>query len=763
MPTAEQAKHLGKRVIGYQDDVPPAIDTVDWLKASAGNPMQSVTRYVTSLFPILSWLPRYNLGWFYGDVVAGITVGMVLVPQGMSYAQIATLSPEYGLYSSFVGVLIYCIFATSKDVSIGPVAVMSLTVAQIIREVDAAAPGVFSGAQVGNTLSFICGFIVLAIGMLRLGWLIEFIPAPAVAGFMTGSAISIATSQLPGLFGLSGFDTRAATYHVIIDCLKHLPKTKMDAAFGLPALVFLYAVRFGCEKLSKRCPRFGRVIFFISVLRNAFVILVLTIASWLYTRHRLGPNQDASLSPIKILGEVPRGFQHLGRPDIDPELLKVLASELPVATIILLLEHVAIAKSFGRINGYKINPNQELIAIGVTNTVGSCFGAYPATGSFSRSALTAKCGVRTPASGLASALVVLVALYGLTPAFFWIPSAALSAVIIHAVADLVTSPAQVYQYWRISPVEFVIWVAAVLCTIFATIEDGIYVAICASLAFLLIRVAHPRGKFLGKVTLRSDSDADENRDVYVSLADDGIKNPAVYVSPPAPGVIVYRFEESYLYPNQHIFNSALVDYVQETTRRGKDLSTVSYADRPWNDPGPKNGSTSADDKKLPLLRAIVLDFSSISHIDTTAVQTLIDTRAEIERWTDSPVEFHFATITSPWVRRALIAGGFGFSHDGAHVPHEIAPVVPYRDNESRTETLTYGKDDLESGGKNGKSIGEITEVPVSPSGKSSVTSSYEAVMRADTPFFHVDLTAAIRAAERTAERANAIEDATAVI
>ena len=116
---------------------------------------------------------------------------------------------------------------------------------------------------------------------------------------------------------------------------------------------------------------------------------------------------------------------------------------------------------------------------------------------------------------------------------------------------------------------------------------------------------------MGKVTLRSDSDGDENRDVYVSLADDGIKNPAVYVSPPAPGVIVYRFEESYLYPNQHIFNSALVDYVQETTRRGKDLSTVSYADRPWNDPGPKNGSTSAVDKKLPLLRAIVLDFSSM--------------------------------------------------------------------------------------------------------------------------------------------------------
>ena len=152
-------------------------------------------------------------------------------------------------------------------------------------------------------------------------------------------------------------------------------------------------------------------------------------------------------------------------------------------------------------NGYKINPNQELIAIGVTNTIGTIFGAYPATGSFSRSALQSKSGALSPASGLFSAVVVIVALYGLTPAFFWIPSAGLSAVIIHAVADLVASPEQVYSFWRVSPVEFVIWFASVLVTVFATIEDGIYTSIAASLALLLVRVARPRGHFLGRVTL----------------------------------------------------------------------------------------------------------------------------------------------------------------------------------------------------------------------------------------------------------------------
>ncbi|TRM58068.1 sulfate permease [Schizophyllum amplum] len=718
MPSTESAKKFGKRVIAYPEEAVPVISTTDWFRERSFDPRVAVVDYLSSLFPIFGWISRYNLGWLSGDVIAGLTVGMVLVPQGMSYAQIATLSPEYGLYSSFVGVLIYCLFATSKDVSIGPVAVMSLTVSQIINSVESAHPGRWEAPLIATTVAFVCGFIVLGIGLLRLGWIVDFIPAPAISGFMTGSAISIVAGQVPALMGISGFDTRASTYKVIINTLKHLPSTSMDAAFGLPALVFLYGFRIICDKLSKRYPKHSRLLFFASVLRNAVTILVLTIAAWLYCRH----NKDAAGSyPIKILKDVPSGFQHIGQPVIDKDLISALAGELPVATIILLLEHIAISKSFGRVNGYKINPNQELIAIGVTNLVGSCFNAYPATGSFSRSALKSKCGVRTPAAGIITAVVVLVALYGLTPAFFWIPSAALSAVIIHAVADLVASPAQVYSYWRVAPLEFVIWLAAVLITIFTTIENGIYASICASLALLLIRVAHPRGKFLGKVVLRRGSSlpspgksfsssqtasvrsgydgGEYEREVFVPLS-----QANVGVIPPAPGVVIYRFEESYLYPNSAVMNERIVDYVRAHTRRGKDLSTVSMADRPWNDPGTRKGSSAEEEQRrneaLPLLRAVVLDFSSISHIDTTAVQSLIDTRNEIERWTDAPVEFHFASILSPWIRRALVAGGFGFvanAHDAGR-SHEVAPVVPYRDGlrEGDPETSPQLHHDLES-------------------------------------------------------------------
>ncbi|KAJ7273488.1 sulfate permease [Mycena haematopus] len=738
----ETAKRLAKRVVAYPENSVPYVSSREYLGRFVQDPRRPAINYVLSLFPILTWITRYNLGWAWGDFISGLTVGMVLVPQGMSYAQIATLPVQYGLYSSFVGVVIYCLFATSKDVSIGPVAVVSLIMSQIIGRVTAAHPHRWEGPEIATTVAFICGFIVLGVGLLRIGWIIEFIPAVAVSGYMTGSAISIAAGQVPGLMGITGFNTRAATYQVIINTLKGLPRTTLDAAWGLTSLFALYAIRILCDYFGKRYPRRARTFFFISVIRNAFVILVMTIAAWLYCRHR---RSAKGTYPIKILQTVPRGFQDVRQPTIERALVTALAGELPVATIVLLLEHIAISKSFGRLNGYTINPNQELIAIGVTNTVGSCFGAYPATGSFSRSALKSKSGVRTPLAGLVTGIVVLVALYGLTPAFFWIPNATLSAVIIHAVADLVASPAQVYSYWRVSPLECVIWFAAVLTTVFSTVENGIYVSICTSVGLLLIRIAHPRGAFLGKVTVRGNrADSKESRDVFVPLTKNGITNPHIQIDPPSPGVIIYRHEESAIFPNASQLNAELVGYVKKHMRRGKDMSNIPASERPWNDPGPSRHGADADqivNDKLPDLHAIVIDLSAISHVDVTAVQALIDTRNEVERWADHPVEFHFATLLSPWIRRALIAGGFGTGVPSSRAPREIAKVVPYRELQDSTPAELHQLErdsDVEAGDKSSK----VLESP-----DLSSLEGYAPVIETDTPFFHLDLAAAVRAAE----------------
>ncbi|THH33909.1 hypothetical protein EUX98_g308 [Antrodiella citrinella] len=738
-------KSWGKNVIGYRPFV-PVVGVKHWVTSLSDDPKREVRDYFTGLFPILQWITRYNFGWLYGDVVAGLTVGIVVVPQSMSYAQIATLPPQYGLYSAFVGVLIYCLFATSKDVSIGPVAVMSLTTSQIIAHVQATHPGEWGSPQIATTVSFICGIIVFGIGILRLGWIVEFIPAPAVSGFMTGSALNIAVGQVPGLMGITGFDTRAATYKVLINTLKGLPNTQLDAAWGLTGLFALYAIRMTMDWLTKRYPRRERLWFFISVFRHAFVILILTLAAYLYCHPR---KSRSGKYPIKLLLTVPRGFQHVGPFHLDTKLLTALASKIPVATIILLLEHIAISKSFGRVNGYKINPNQELIAIGVTNLIGTVFNAYPATGSFSRSALKSKSGVRTPLAGVLTAVVVIVALYGLTAAFFWIPTAGLSAIIIHAVADLVAKPSQTYSFWRVSPLEFLIFLAAVLVTVFSTIENGIYTSIAASAALLLVRIARPRGYFLGKVTLHlkkgdKKSEPLESRDIYVPLTPKKtLMNPDIKVTPPTPGVVVYRLEESFIYPNSSRVNFTIVDYVRAHMRRGIDMSKVKLSDRSWNDPGPRPGhDENAENMKRPILRAIVFDFSSVSQIDTTGIQALIDTRNEVERWADGVVEFHFATILSPWVRRALIAGGFGIG-EPSHFPMEIASVVPYRD--LQLITALEKKSDIE-------------ESPVigseRPSGSGSGSGNGdEPVALEDTPYFHLDIVQAVRAAESSARHA----------
>ena len=489
-------------------------------------------------------------------------------------------------------------------------------------------------------------------------------------------------------------NTRASTYQVIINTLKHLPDTQRDAAFGLSGLFFLYAVRSICrhiEAKSKR-PLVKRIAFFASTLRSAFVIIFLTVFAWVYLR---GIEVESSKDyPIAILGTVPAGFQEMGPPVVDATLIGLIGPLIPVSTIILLLEHIAIAKSFGRINNYTPNANQELIAMGVTNTLGTLFAAYPATGSFSRTAIKSKAGVRTPLAGWFTAICVIIALYGLTDAFYWIPNAALSAVIIHAVGDLIASPPQVYSFWKVNPIEAIIWFGAVLATIFATIEIGIYVAVAASAVLLLFRIARPTGYFLGRVRVVPDSYNDAGigsmgRDVYIPLTSDGVTNPWVKVEPAPPGVIIYKMNESFLFPNASYYSDVILEYAKANTRRGVPMSLLSQGARPWNDPGPSrwgrkkdddSTDASSDDKgsvegEKPILRAVVLDFSSVSNIDTTSVQNLVDLRRALERYADREVEFHFATILSPWIKRALVAGGFGTGAPVQARPLEIAPVV----------------------------------------------------------------------------------------
>lgn len=479
------------------------VTPLDYVKNVTKSPVKRSKDYLISLFPILQWGPYYpfNPSWFISDFITGVTVATVLVPQAMSYATLATLPPEYGLYSSFMGMICYTFFGTSKDISVGPVAVMSLEVSKIISRVQEHTGGEYSAPQIATCVALICGAISLGVGLLRLGFIVELIPLPAVMAFTTGSAFSIICGQLPGLMGYNSLvNTRQATYKVVIEFLQHLPDTKVDAAFGLVSLFILYSWKFIGNWLMKKYPTRSLAITYFLNLRNSIVIIFATLISFLIIRAAPGGLSNKShFRDFKVVGKINEGLDHVAVFTPPKGLVSAIASELPVATIVLVLEHISIAKSFGRVNDYKINPNQEFIAIGVANMVGSFFNAYPTTGSFSRTALSAKCGVKTPFASTIAGCCVLIAIFCFTDAFFYIPKAALCAIIIHCVSDLLSSYQLTWRLYLASPIDCIIFIVGVFVAVFSSIENGIYWAMCASAALILWRMCWANGSFMGRI------------------------------------------------------------------------------------------------------------------------------------------------------------------------------------------------------------------------------------------------------------------------
>ncbi|KAG0650872.1 Sulfate permease II [Hyphodiscus hymeniophilus] len=762
--------------------------TEEWIVGMLPNG-HDVVHYFRSLFPFLNWIGRYNLQWFIGDLVAGITIGAVVVPQGMAYAVLADLPPQYGLYTSFMGVLVYWFFATSKDITIGPVAVASTLTGQILIRAAKTHPDV-PGHVIASALAVIAGCVIIFLGLIRWGWIVDLISLTSIAAFMTGSALNIAVGQVPTMMGITGFDTRAPTYKVVINILKHLGRTNLDAAMGLTALFLLYAIRLSCKYAAKKWPRRQKAFFFIATLRTAFVILLYTMISWLVNRHH-------RKKPLfKILKTVPRGFKAAAAPTINTNIIKIFANDLPSVIIVLLIEHIAISKSFGRVNNYIINPSQELVAIGITNILGPFLGAYPATGSFSRTAIKSKAGVRTPFAGFITALVVLLAIYALTAVFFYIPSASLSAVIIHAVGDLITSPNTVYQFWRVSPLEVPIFFAGVIVTVFSSIENGIYTTICVNFALLVYRILRAQGRFLGKVRIHSlagdqiigeetrglnsgslpNPDASTKgsqdaltRNIFLPLDHHDGSNPDLNIQKPYPGIFIYRFSEGFNFPNANHYLDHLTNTIFAETRRTNLSHYPRPGDRPWNDPGPRRGKAPDDHPDRPALKAIILDFSSVNNVDITSVQQLIDVRNQLDRYASpSLVDWHFSSINNRWAKRALVAAGFGYptvQEDDLHRWKPIFSVSEIGGSDSAAETAELAANEKTlhkqrtRGHQNGDGIRSDSDSGLSSdlkgTGKSGVRTAVVAGL--NRPLFHIDLTSALQSAIANVEARDAVE------
>lgn len=616
--------------------------------------LPAVQRYLSKLFPLIHWLPKYSLIWLYNDFIAGISVGFCLVPQSMSYAKLAGLPVEYGLYSAFIGAFFYSLFASSKDVCIGPVAVASMQTAKAIHNVANELGDKYTESMapiIATQLALYCGAIAAGIGFLRLGFLAEFISSVAITGFVTGSAINICWGQVPGLLGYNKkVNSKTSTYKVVINTLKHLPDGNINAVFGVVPLAILLFIKWFCSKKApqilakkthwskKRHQVVKQILFYVNNLRIALVIIVFTLISWGEWRH------NKHSKAIKKIGDVPSGFKHVGVMKYDKDLAPKIAKQIPATVIVLVLEHISISKAFGRVSDYRIDPNQEILSIGVSNLIGTFFNAYPATGSFSRSSLKHKCNVSTPISGFFTGACVILALYCFTKAFYFIPSATLCAVIISAVFDLVASYKTTWFFYKTAPLDFVGFLATVLITVFSSLDNGIYFAMCWSAAILLVKNAFPKGQFLGRVQIAEvikPNVVNENGVVFDPLENSGtdsltseesleegkkltsvtsverkasevsefyqgqqqIKfytkwvpfdnsyvreiNPEIDVLPPPEGVLVYRVNDNWNYLNCTRHYDIIFDKIAATYLKGKkiDADGNEFFEYKWNDAG----------------------------------------------------------------------------------------------------------------------------------------------------------------------------------
>lgn len=495
-----------------------------------------------------------------------------------------------------------------------------------------------------------------------------------------------------------------------------------------------------------------------------------------------------------------KGFQNIGVPKLTTELISDFVPYLPATVIVLLVEHMAISKSFGRVNNYTIDPSQEMVAIGMANLVGPFLGAYPATGSFSRTAIQSKAGVRTPAAGIITGLVVLLATYLLTAVFFYIPSAALAAVIIHAVGDLVTPPNTIYQFWRVSPIEVFIFFTGVTVSVFAQIEDGLYATVLLSGAVFIYRILKAKGRFLGKVKVHSvigdhvigddhrkvvgeygtieDSDVSA-RNVFLPLGHGDGSNPEVEVDHPYPGIFIYRFSEGFNYPNANSSLDYLTDFIQSNTQRSSPEAFERPGDRPWNNPGPRKSAkrpvNSDPDSALLTLKAVILDFSSVNNVDITSIQRLIDIRNQLDSYASPDgVDWHFACINNRWSKRALVSAGFG-------VPYKPNEGTAHRRWKSIFSVAEIGGKDSAAAISQETDLHELTPKHTDNTDEEPLIGGFSSVKSygsmssgdlekqkrrgavvhgLDKPLFHVDLTSALQNAitnveERTISRETA--------
>ena len=444
--------------------------------------MKNIRRFI----PAIDWLRDYGPGPFQGDLLAAVIVTIMLIPQSLAYAMLAGLPPEMGLYASILPLVAYAVFGTSRTLAVGPVAVVSLLTAAAASQL--AAPGTAEYIAAALGLAFLSGVILLAMGVLRLGFIANYLSHPVISGFISASGILIAASQLKHILGVS------ASGHSLIEIGQSLigQVDNINAAtfvLGAIALGFLFYVRSGLKTRLETLGLSSRVAAIITRAGPVFAVVGTTLAVYYGALEEKG---------VRVVGEIPKGLPALTLPSLDMEWLLTLLPAALLLSLIGFVESISVAQTLAAKRRQRIDPDQELVGLGAANLAAGLSSGYPVTGGFARSVVNFDAGAETPLAGVLTAVgIALTALY-LTPLFHFLPQATLAATIIVAVLSLVDVKVMIrtFQY---SKADFAAMAATIVVVLGVGVETGILVGVAASVFFFLWNSSRPHMAVVGQV------------------------------------------------------------------------------------------------------------------------------------------------------------------------------------------------------------------------------------------------------------------------
>ncbi|XP_053575811.1 sulfate transporter-like [Bombina bombina] len=670
-PTKNDSQNLHSDTLTFsymhvqlEEHVQPELSTKDMImekaKVACSSSPKILANFFFKLFPVLQWLPRYKIKEYLpGDITSGIIVGIVTIPQSIAYSLLANQDPIYGLYTNFFCCIIYFLTATSRHNCVGTFGVLCLMVGESVSKqlkaagydtdgdtiavINSTTNGTICGRScyaitVATSITFIAGVYQIIMGIFQLGFISMYLSEPLLSGFVTGSSLTILTSQMKYLLGLKipRRDGAGALVMTWVDIFTNIKSTNIcDLVTSIVAIAVIVPIK----EINDRFKSKMKIPFPVELL----VIIVATLVSYYFN---FKGNYKSS-----ICGSIPTGFLVPKAPDWS--LIPSIATDAIPIAIIGFAMTVSLAEIFAKKHGYTIRSNQEMIAIGMCNIIPSFFHCFTSCAALAKSLLRESTGAKTQLNGIISSLVLLLVLLAIAPLFYSLQNCILGVITITSLRGALRKFSDTPKMWRVSRIDTIIWWVSMLASSLITTEIGLLVAVCFSIFCVIIRTQRPRATLLGKV---SGTEIYEDQFTYKELSN-------------IPNVKIFRFDTSLYYANKDYFknslysktgiNPSLVSALQKKAKKKRETEAgqarFSFISR-FSIMKTVNKAHNQSEISEPHIdiHSLVIDCGALQFIDTVGLSVLKEVRNDYE---EIGVQVFLANC-NPSVRRMLTDGSY---------------------------------------------------------------------------------------------------------